>query len=262
MEKKQLAVMMAVLLVGLFIGYAVHVPAPSTQLKEKVSELETTISSLQTEIDHLKAQIAEQERTLYEKDETIEGLTGQVEELNAKLKQVSEKLTEKDKTIESLTDQIEELNAELSEVSETRILGIYFSPRGECEDQIIYWIGRANSTIHVLIYSFTLDSISEALITAHNRGVEAMAVFEKSQITQYSEYQKLRAAGIPVRNDTNTKLMHHKVMIIDGMIVLTGSFNWSKSAQEYNNENLIIIQSTYIAAFYEEEFQEMWAESV
>lgn len=262
MEKKQLAIMMVVLLVGLFIGYALHVPARFIQLEEKVSGLETTITSLQTQIDQLKAQIVEQEEKLAEKDETIEGLTGQVEESNAKLRQVSEKLTEKEKTIESLTDQIEELNTELSQISETRILGIYLSPRGESEDRILYWIGRANSTIHILIYSFTLDSVSEALIAAHSRGVEVMVVFEKSQITEYSEYQTLRAAGVPVRNDTNSKLIHHKVMIVDGIIVLTGSFNWSKSAQEYNNENLIIIRSRYIATTYEEEFQDIWAESV
>lgn len=248
MQKKQLAIVIAALLVGLLIGYAVLVVAPSVQLEEKVGELETTISGLQTQLDKLNAQVIE-------KDRIIKSLANQVEELNAKL-------TEKDETIENLTEQIEELNAELSYISETKILSIHFSPEGACEDQVIYWIERANLTIHILIYSFTLDSISEALIAAHNRGVEVMVVFEKSQISQYSEYQTLRAAGVPVRNDTNSKLMHHKVMIVDDMIVLTGSFNWSKSAQEYNNENLIIIQSTYIAAIYEEEFQETWTESL
>ena len=238
MQKKQLAIVIVALLVGLLIGYAVLVVAPSVQLEEKVGELETTISSLQTQLDKLNAQVIE-------KDRIIKSLANQVEELNAKL-----------------TEKIEELNAELSYISETKILGIHFSPEGACEDQVIYWIERANLTIHILIYSFTLDSISEALIAAHNRGVEVMVVFEKSQISQYSEYQTLRAAAVPVRNDTNSKLMHHKVMIVDDMIVLTGSFNWSKSAQEYNNENLIIIQSTYIAAIYEEEFQETWTESL
>jgi len=226
--------MIVLLLVGLFIGYAVHVVVPSVQLEDKVRELETKITNLQTQIDQLKAQIAEREEELAEKDETIESLTG----------------------------QIEELKAELEQISETRILGVYFSPKGKCEEQTIYWIGRANSTIHILIYSFTLDSIGEALITAHHRGVEVMVVFEESQITEYSEYQTLRAAGVPVRNDTNSKLMHHKVIIVDGIIVLTGSFNWSKSAQEYNNENLVIVRSTYVAAIYEEEFQKIWVESV
>ena len=163
--------------------------------------------------------------------------------------------------IADLNTQIGELNTKIRQISETRILGVYFSPKGECEKQVIYWIERANSTIHVLIYSFTLDSISDAIINAHDRGIEVMVVFEKSQISQYSEYQKLRAAGVPCRNDTNPNLMHHKVMIVDGILVLTGSFNWSKSAQENNNENLIVIQSTHIASIYEADFQKIWTES-
>ena len=81
-------------------------------------------------------------------------------------------------------------------------------------------------------------------------------------MTKHSEYQKLKAAGVPVRNDTNPGLMHNKVMIIDGKIVLTGSFNWSVSAEKKNNENLIVIRSLYVARVYEEEFDKIWNNSV
>jgi phosphatidylserine/phosphatidylglycerophosphate/cardiolipin synthase-like enzyme len=142
------------------------------------------------------------------------------------------------------------------------VLGVYFSPKGGCEDQVIHWITRANVSIHILIYSFTLDSIGDASVDAHNRGVEVQVVFEETQISQYSEYQTLRVAGIAVRNDTNPYLMHDKVMIIDGVIVLTGSFNWSDSAENSNNENLIVISGTYVARIYEEEFQKIWNKSI
>ena len=160
--------------------------------------------------------------------------------------------------IDELTNQIATLQAQV----EIEILGVYFSPDGQCKFKVIEWIGRANSSIHILIYSFTLDSVSDALITAYNEGVEIKVVFEKSQISHYSEYQKLETLGVSVRNDTNSKLMHHKVMIIDEKIVLTGSFNWSKSGQESNNENLIVIKSMYIADIYEDEFQEIWINSI
>ena len=65
-----------------------------------------------------------------------------------------------------------------------------------------------------------------------------------------------------VRNDTNSKYMHNKVMVIDSLIVLTGSFNWSANGENYNNENLIIINGTKIAGIYEEEFHEIWSEGV
>jgi phosphatidylserine/phosphatidylglycerophosphate/cardiolipin synthase-like enzyme len=83
-------------------------------------------------------------------------------------------------------------------------------------------------------------------------------VFEKSQINKLSEIFRLEDAGILVRNDTNTAMMHHKVAIIDGSIVLIGSFNWSSSADEDNNENLLVIRSSELASALEQEFRRIW----
>ncbi|MEM4473737.1 MAG: phospholipase D family protein [Candidatus Bathyarchaeia archaeon] len=142
------------------------------------------------------------------------------------------------------------------------VLGVYFSPRGGCANQVIHWIERANNSIYIMIYSFTLDSIGNAILDAYRRGVEVRVVFEKSQISQYSEYYRLKAAGVMVRVDTNPHLMHHKVMIVDGVIVLTGSFNWSASAENENNENLIVIKSKAVAEAYRAEFMKIWNQSV
>ncbi len=166
-------------------------------------------------------------------------------------------LQEKD-ALGAENDYLQSQLADVQQQLSTKILGIYFSPKGGCEDQVLYWLGRANVSVHALIYSFTLDSIGDALIAAHNREVEVKILFEKSQISQYSEYKRLKASGVPVRNDTNSDLMHDKVLIVDGTIVLMGSFNWSNSAEEDNNENLIVINSTHIATVYEQEFQKIW----
>jgi len=198
----------------------------------------------------------------YEKE--IESLTSQVsnlqETLDQKLSQIADlqsQITEKEQFISSLQNQISDLKQQLN----LKILGVYFSPNGECEEQLLYWISRANVSIHILIYSFTLDSISDALIEAHDRGVDVKVVFEKQQITRYSEYQKLKAAGIEVRNDTNSAYMHDKIMIIDGIIVITGSYNYSTRAEKSNNENLIIILSDDVANIYEQEFEKIWKQS-
>lgn len=157
---------------------------------------------------------------------------------------------------------LEEYADELKKQLNIEVLGVYFSPKGGCKDALIGWINRANISIHILIYSFTLDQIGEALIEAYGRGIDVKVVFERDQVTKDSEYWKLKEAGIPARNDTNPKLMHHKIMIIDGEIVVTGSYNWSKSAEEWNNENLIIIRSREIAKKYEEEFEKILNEGV
>lgn len=76
-------------------------------------------------------------------------------------------------------------------------------------------------------------------------------MFEAERTTETgSEYQRPKEAGVAVRNDADSQLMHDKVMIIDSLIVLTGSFNWSKNAEERNNENPIIISGTDIAGKY------------
>ena len=208
-----------VILIGVALGYALGLSSID------VSEYESKIRALKAETSGLQSKL---ERAYSE----IKSLQSQISNLNRQLKILG-------------TQQL-------------RILGVYFSPRGGCEDEIIRWIDRANKSIHILIYSFTLDSIGDALIRAHKRGVEVKVVFEEDQITRYSEYQRLKAAGIDVRNDTNPRLMHDKVMIIDGIIVITGSYNYSRSAEEYNNENLIVILSDRVASMYEEEFQKIW----
>ncbi|MEM1586270.1 MAG: phospholipase D family protein [Candidatus Bathyarchaeia archaeon] len=145
---------------------------------------------------------------------------------------------------------------------EINVLGVYFSPRGGCAKAIIDLIGSANKSIHVLIYSFTLDFIGDALIEAYRRGVDVKVVFEEEQISEYSEYWRLRDAGVLVRNDTNPRAMHNKVMIVDSEIVVTGSYNWSKSAEEDNDENIIIIRSKSIAEKYERIFGEIWTKGI
>lgn len=139
---------------------------------------------------------------------------------------------------------------------------VHFSPNGGCADAVIYWISRANQSIHVLIYIFTLQNIAEALISAHGRGIEVKVVFDKSQVAGSAQYGLLKASGIDVRYDTNPNgILHDKIAIIDDRVVLTGSFNWTGSAENSNNENLIVVRSPDVASKYEVQFQRIWSHS-
>lgn len=142
------------------------------------------------------------------------------------------------------------------------VLSVCFSPSGNCGATVAYWISRANSTIHIEIYDFTLDSIGDALVKAHqaNPNLDIKIVWEDSTVNgKGSEYSKLLAAGIPIHIDTRPGLMHDKVAIIDNHILLTGSFNWTSEANSKNRENLIVIDSSAIAAVYEADFQRNYA---
>jgi phosphatidylserine/phosphatidylglycerophosphate/cardiolipin synthase-like enzyme len=134
-------------------------------------------------------------------------------------------------------------------------------PHGDCAGRLIYWFNKATTSIHIMIYSFTLDSVGDALVQAKQRGVDVKIAWDKTEVNvQGSEYQKLKNAGIDIRIDRETgiALLHDKVAIIDGHIIITGSFNWSTEANLHDRENLVVIDSTSWATAYEQNFQEVW----
>jgi phosphatidylserine/phosphatidylglycerophosphate/cardiolipin synthase-like enzyme len=136
---------------------------------------------------------------------------------------------------------------------------VYFCPEDNCADNLIIVFDSAKNSIHCAIYSFTLDSVAQALADAHLRGVEVKIIFEKQQAaSNYSRDEWLESQGVEVHIDTNTGYMHNKFCIIDGETVVTGSFNWSQNADTRNDENLLIIVSKALAVLYDAEFWEIW----
>jgi phosphatidylserine/phosphatidylglycerophosphate/cardiolipin synthase-like enzyme len=141
-----------------------------------------------------------------------------------------------------------------------------FSPGGNCANVVIKWIDRANNSIHILIYSFTLSQIADAIVKAKQRNpnMDIKIAWDNSEVIANgaaSQYQRLKNAGINVRIDHRSGLLHDKVAIVDDHIVITGSFNWSTEANEHNRENLVVFDSPICAAAYEEQFQLTWAAS-
>ena len=128
---------------------------------------------------------------------------------------------------------------------------IHFSPRGGCTEAIVDEIGAARQNVLVQAYSFTSAPIAKAIVEAHKRGVQVDAILDESHKTDnYSSADFLLHAGIPVKIDSAHAIAHNKIMIIDGRVVITGSFNFTKSAEERNAENLLIIRDEAIAGQY------------
>jgi phosphatidylserine/phosphatidylglycerophosphate/cardiolipin synthase-like enzyme len=134
---------------------------------------------------------------------------------------------------------------------------VYFSPHGGCTDAITRELNKAKSTILVQAYTFSSAPIAKALVNAHKRGVMVEVILDKSQRTQkYSSATFLYNQGIPVRIDAQHAIAHNKVMVIDGDTVITGSFNFTKAAEESNAENLLIIHDKKLAERYIKNWQE------
>jgi len=143
-------------------------------------------------------------------------------------------------------------------VGETDI-NAYFSPEDNIERIIIKRIGKAKKSIHFMAFSFTSDGIGEAMIERSKKGVAVSGIFERRGTRGgYSEYTKMKLEGLQVRLDRNRGAMHHKVIIIDGERVIMGSYNYSRNANRYNDENIMIIDNREIAGRYLAEFKRLW----
>ena len=117
-------------------------------------------------------------------------------------------------------------------------------------------------TIFVQAYSFTSAPIAQALVNASRRGVKVEAILDKSQRTEhYSEADFLARAGIPVYIDAAHAIAHNKVMVIYDEAVITGSFNFTRAAEEHNAENLLVLRDGDLAARYQENWQKHRAHS-
>lgn len=131
---------------------------------------------------------------------------------------------------------------------------LYFTGKDDCTKILADKIGKAKKTIYFCTYSLTDPYIAAALAKARKRGVTVSGVTEKQNAGgKGAKFAELKSAGVDIYLDDNSALMHHKFIIIDGYIVGTGSFNWTKNANEKNNENLIFLEGEDIAdRFYKE----------
>jgi PLD-like domain len=103
---------------------------------------------------------------------------------------------------------------------------------------------------------FTSAPIAKALLDTYKRGVQVQVILEKSQRTEkYSSADFLANQGVATMIDANHAIAHNKIIIIDGAMVITGSFNFTKAAQEKNAENVLIIRDQALAAQYIENWQ-------
>ncbi|RPI90095.1 MAG: hypothetical protein EHM40_19225, partial [Chloroflexi bacterium] len=132
------------------------------------------------------------------------------------------------------------------------------------EGRLIEKINAARTSIHIASFEFNLTPVAEALVAAKQRGVDVRWVtddesgLEADEEPDRGQFAMLQNAGIEVRSDDRSALMHNKFWIFDGQIVWTGSTNITENGIFKQDNNTIVIQSPELAAIYEREFQEMW----
>jgi phosphatidylserine/phosphatidylglycerophosphate/cardiolipin synthase-like enzyme len=130
-------------------------------------------------------------------------------------------------------------------------ISAYFSPNGGATDALVRELATAKVSVYVQAYSFTSAPIARALANAAARGVKLGVVLDKSNLTgKYGMADFLVHHGIKPRIDSAHAIAHNKVIIIDEAVVITGSFNFTRAAEERNAENLLVVRDRDLARKY------------
>ena len=136
----------------------------------------------------------------------------------------------------------------------------YFCPEDHCAEHLRAELKKAEKSIHFMTFSFTHEGIANILLLKNLDGLEVKGVMEVKQISEHSQFHRLKQNSIDVRKDGNKNNLHHKVFIVDEKTVITGSFNPSANGDQRNDENMVIIEDPAIAQRFVAEFWKVYSE--
>ena len=136
---------------------------------------------------------------------------------------------------------------------------VCFSPGMDCLNTILRHLREARRSVELCVFTLSDDRITREVLAAHRRGVAVRFVTDNTkEFDAGSDVAQLRQAGVPVVVDRTDAHMHHKFAIFDGAWVLNGSYNWTRSACDYNEENLVASNDAALVRQFEGEFERLW----
>ena len=135
----------------------------------------------------------------------------------------------------------------------------YFSPGDNCAVKISNMFQTAQRQVDICVFTITDDRIREAILAAHGRNIEVRIVSDNDKAHDVgSDVDFLARRGVPVRVDRSEYHMHHKFALFDNQHLLTGSYNWTRSAARYNAENFVVTEDPDLVREFSREFQQLW----
>ena len=136
---------------------------------------------------------------------------------------------------------------------------VWFSTDEDLTEVLTDHMAKATDTLDVAVYTFTSEPIRDALINADSRGVKVRVVIDHWETNDVIA-TTLGDAGVPTRRayGYNNGIMHHKFAVVDSQSVATGSFNFTIAADEFNDENLLIVSDPALAGQYTNAFDTLW----
>jgi phosphatidylserine/phosphatidylglycerophosphate/cardiolipin synthase-like enzyme len=139
---------------------------------------------------------------------------------------------------------------------------VYFSPEDGVATYVLQRLQAAKKSIHFMTFSYTADPISDAMIAKLKARLVVRGVFESQNAGgSGADFGRLKAGGVDVLEDGNCYILHHKVIVIDERTVITGSYNFTGSAEKDNDENLVIVDDPKLARAYLDEFERVYEQA-
>lgn len=134
-----------------------------------------------------------------------------------------------------------------------------FSPTDDCVNSVIGYLNAARSTLQLCVFTITDDRISRQILQCHRQGIEVSIITDNEKaFDPGADIKAMAHDGIAVRMDNTPNHMHHKFALIDDEILLTGSYNWTRSAAHYNHENILVTNAAAVVKRYRDCFQSLW----
>ncbi|XP_076460404.1 uncharacterized protein LOC143293435 [Babylonia areolata] len=146
-------------------------------------------------------------------------------------------------------------------LSETRCFktNCQFSHGKTSLSELYRHLSSCRKTMDVCVFVLTCVDLASIVLTMHRRGVKVRVITDDDQENiSGSQVWSLRKAGIIVRTDRSSYFMHHKFVLVDGQLLINGSFNWTRNAITGNQENVFVTNHSKIVCAYQNEFEKLW----
>ena len=141
----------------------------------------------------------------------------------------------------------------------SRVAEAHFSPGDVCRQRITALLDSARRTVDICVFTITDDRITSAIERSHRRGVKVRVISDNDKaLDRGADTRRLAGAGVPVRFDETSAHMHHKYAIFDRQLLLTGSYNWTRSAARANHENIVVTDDPRLTERFTSNFDELW----
>ncbi len=158
-----------------------------------------------------------------------------------------------------ILDWVKSANSALLIPEPSALSDAYFSPGDACRNVIINQINSAINQLNICVFTISDDSITNAIITSHKRGTQIRIITDNDKShDEGSDIEQIARAGISVKMDRTPNHMHHKFMVTDEKALITGSYNWTRSAAKFNQENIILSKEAGLVKSYLKEFDNLW----